>query len=250
MIKLYTEDDFKKLRIAGKLAHDLLDYITQFVVPGVSTEKLNNLCHEFTIKHDALSAPLGYMGYPKSICTSVNDEICHGIPSESVILKEGDIINIDVTVIKDGYYGDSSRMFGVGKISKNAQRLIDVTKQCLYLGIDALYDGCFVSDIGKAIEPYAKGKGYSVVRDFVGHGIGTVFHDDPYIYHYVNTDSPDVMLKKGMVFTIEPMINEGVYEAVMDKENDWTAYTADGKLSAQWEHTMAITYDGSIEIFT
>ena len=250
MVKIYTEDDFKKLRIAGKLAHDLLDYITPFVTPGISTEKLNNLCHEFTIKHGALSAPLGYMGYPKSICTSLNDEICHGIPSESVVLKEGDIINIDVTVIKDGYYGDSSRMFGVGKISKNAQKLIDITQQCLFLGIDAVHDGGFVSDIGKAIEPYAKSKGYSVVRDFVGHGIGTVFHDDPYIYHYFNTDSPDVMLKKGMVFTIEPMINEGVFDAVFEDENDWTAYTADGKLSAQWEHTIAITYDGNVEIFT
>ncbi|MDR2933770.1 MAG: type I methionyl aminopeptidase [Rickettsiales bacterium] len=250
MINLYNENDFEKLRVAGKLARDVLDYITPFVVPGVSTERLNILCHDFILSAGAVPAPLNYMGYPKSICTSVNTEICHGIPSDSVVLLDGDLINIDITVIKGGYYGDTSRMLGVGKITNAAQRLIDATLQCLNLGIDAVRDGGFVSDIGRAIEEYAHGKGYSVVQDFVGHGIGTVFHDDPYIYHFVNKNVKDVMLKKGMVFTIEPMINEGVADAVFMNGNDWTAYTADGKLSAQFEHTVGIGFDGNVEIFT
>lgn len=248
-INIYNEDDFKKLRDAGILARQVLDYISEFVVAGVSTNHIDKLCYDFIVKNGAIPAPLNYHGYPKSICTSVNSEICHGIPDDSVILLDGDIVNIDITVIKDGYYGDTSRMYKVGKITDKAQKLIDTTYQCLMMGIDAVKNGGFVSDIGKAIESYAHGKGFSVVEDFVGHGIGTDFHMDPYIYHFHNTNVPDVMIKEGMVFTIEPMINEGVKDAIFLKGNDWTAYTADGKLSAQFEHTIGVGKNG-VEIFT
>jgi methionyl aminopeptidase len=250
-IKIHTQDDFAKMRLAGSLASKTLDNITPFVKKGVSTEELNEICHNFIIANNAIPAPLNYRGYPKSICTSVNHVICHGIPSRDKILNEGDIINIDVTVILNGYYGDTSRMFCVGKVKPDAKKLCEVTYDCMMLGIEAAKPNNTLRDIAIAIETHAKKFGFSVVRDFSGHGICKIFHEEPNIIHYNEKESSyqDQVLKPGMIFTIEPMINQGTYHAIISKVDGWTATTKDKKLSAQWEHTIGITENGN-EIFT
>jgi methionyl aminopeptidase len=245
-IKLHQESDFEKMRKAGKLAAEILDYITDFVNVGVTTNELNTLCHDKIIENNAIPAPLNYRGFPKSICTSVNHVICHGIPSDKK-LKDGDIINIDVTVIVDGWHGDTSRMYYVGKPSIKAKRLCDVTFDAMMLGIEQVKPGNRLGDIGHAIQTYAESFGYSVVRDFCGHGIGQIFHTDPNVMHFGNKGE-GVELKEGMFFTIEPMINVGGYAGKLLKD-DWTVVTKDKSLSAQFEHTLAVTKTG-YEIFT
>jgi methionyl aminopeptidase len=246
-ITLLSKREIEKMRQAGQLAAQLLDHLAPIVQPGVSTQTLNDEAERWTIAHGAKSAPLGYKGFPKSICTSVNEVICHGIPSPKQILKDGDIINIDVTPILDGYHGDTSRTFMVGTPSPTAQKLVAVTEECLRLGIAAARPGGTMGDIGAAIQEYAEAHGFSVVRDFVGHGISHIFHTPPQVPHF-GVRGKGRKLRPGMVFTIEPMINEGTYEHLLLADG-WTAITKDRKLSAQFEHTIAITEDG-VEILT
>lgn len=248
-IKPKNNVELDKMRVAGKLAAEVLDYITPFVKPGISTNHLNDLCEEYTQKHGAISAPLNYRGFPKSICTSINDVVCHGIPSEKDILKEGDIVNIDVTVIVDGYHGDTSRMFYVGEVSEEAKKLVETTYKAMMAGIRTIKSGSQLANIGWAIENVISPHGYGIVKDYCGHGIGKEFHTDPMVLHYgVNDKRYDVKLKKGTTFTVEPMINVGTYETEL-MNDDWTVKTADRKLSAQFEHTIAVTADG-VEILT
>lgn len=246
-IIIHTKEDFEKMRKAGRFAADLLDYITPFVKEGVTTNYLNDLCHEYIVSHGARPAPLGYKGFPKSVCTSVNHVVCHGVPSD-YILKDGDILNIDVTPIVDGYHGDSSRMFFVGKPSVKAARLVKVAYEAMMLGIDQVKPGAHFGDIGYAIENYAKKFGYSVVEDFCGHGIGKTFHASPDVLHFGKKSTGPVM-KEGMFFTIEPMINAGKKETKISQIDGWTASTRDRSLSAQFEHTVGVTADG-VEVFT
>ncbi len=248
MIYLKTDQEIDDMKKAGVLAWQLLEAVGTFIKPGISTEDINTFVHEMTVKAGAIPAPLNYKGFPKSVCTSVNQVVCHGIPNKGQVLKEGDIINVDVTPIVGGYHGDSSRTYPVGKISANAEKLIRVTKECLDLGIAAVSDGVRVGDIGAAIQNHAEKFGYGVVKDFVGHGIGRIFHEDPQIPHYGRAGKGS-RLTKGMVFTVEPMINEGDYRCKILKDG-WTAVTVDGKLSAQFEHTIAIRNDGRVEILT
>jgi len=246
-ITLLSRREIEKMRRAGSLAAQLLDYLTPLVQVGVSTLELNDEAERWTQEHGAISAPLNYKGFPKSICTSINEVICHGIPNSKEILKDGDIINIDVTLIVDGYYGDTSRTFLVGETSPTAKKLVQVTEECLRLGIEAVEIGGRIGDIGAAIQEYAEGAGFSVVRDFVGHGISNVFHTEPQVPHY-GVRGKGKKIRPGMVFTIEPMINEGTWEAVVLNDG-WTAITKDHKLSAQFEHIIAITEEG-VEILT
>jgi methionyl aminopeptidase len=246
-IVLLSKREIAKMREAGKLAAQLLDHLAPMVKPGISTLELNDEAERWTQAHGAVSAPLGYHGFPKSICTSINEVICHGIPSATEILKDGDIINIDVTPILDGYYGDTSRTFFVGEPSPVAKQLVEVTEACLMRGIAAVQPGGRVGDIGAAIQEHAEAHGFSVVRDFVGHGVNRVFHTAPQIPHY-GTRGKGKKLRPGMVFTIEPMINEGTWEAQVQADG-WTALTKDRKLSAQFEHTIAILETG-VEILT
>jgi methionyl aminopeptidase len=248
VIFLKTDAEIDQMRPAGELAGELLDMIEEHVRPGVTTLELNDIVHNYTVKKGAICAPLNYRGFPKSMCTSINDVVCHGIPSSKAKLKEGDIINIDVTPILNGYHGDSSRTFLVGQVSEKARKLVNATKECLERGIASVKEGARVGDIGYAIQSYAEALGYSVVRDFVGHGIGKVFHEDPQIFHY-GEKGRGQRLEPGMVFTIEPMINEGTYRTKVLKDG-WTALTLDGGLSAQFEHTLAIRSDWSVEILT
>jgi len=249
-IKIHTAEDFEGMRKAGRLAAEILDMITEHVQPGVTTDELNTLCHDFTVAHGAQPAPLNYRGFPKSICTSINNVVCHGIPSDKK-LNNGDIINIDVTPILDGWFGDTSRMYTVGdNVSVKAKRLIDVTYEAMWRGIKVVKPGATVGDIGHAIQKYAESQRCSVVRDFCGHGLGRVFHDAPNIMHFGAPGKGEV-LKEGMFFTIEPMINLGRFDVKFDnKLNDgWTAVTKDRSLSAQFEHSLAVTADG-YEVFT
>lgn len=246
-ITLLSSREIEKMRAAGRLAAQLLDYLAPMVQPGISTLELNDEAERWTKAHHAVSAPLGYHKFPKSICTSVNEVICHGIPNARQILKDGDIINIDVTPIVDGFHGDTSRTFFVGTPSPLAQKLVEVTEECLRRGIAAVSPNGRIGDIGAAIQEYAESQGFSVVRDFVGHGINRVFHTPPQIPHY-GTRGTGKRLRPGMVFTIEPMINEGTHEAKVLKDG-WTAITKDKKLSAQFEHTVAVTRQG-VDILT
>jgi methionyl aminopeptidase len=246
-IVILSQREIEKMRRAGSLAAKLLQHLEPLVKPGVSTLQLNDEAERWTQKHGAKSAPLGYKGYPKSICTSVNEVICHGIPNAKQILKDGDIINIDVTPIVEGYHGDTSKTFLVGNPSPTAQKLVEVTEECLRLGIAEVKPGAKIGDIGAAIQEYAESFGFSVVRDFVGHGISNIFHTAPDIPHY-GIRGRGKKLRAGMVFTIEPMINEGTHEAQMLGDG-WTAVTSDRLLSAQFEHTIAVTEDG-VEILT
>jgi methionyl aminopeptidase len=249
VIKLHGEDDFAGMRKAGRLAAEALDMIVEHVVPGVTTEKLDGICHAFIIDHGAVPAPLNYRGFPKSICTSVNHVVCHGIPGDKV-LRKGDVLNIDVTVIVDGWHGDTSRMFYVGEptdIPLKARRLIDITYEGMMRGIAAVKPGMRTGAIGHAIQTYVEAERCSVVRDFCGHGLGRVFHDAPNILHYGQPED-GVELREGMFFTIEPMVNLGRYD-VKILADGWTAVTKDRSLSAQFEHSIGVTAEGC-EIFT
>ena len=246
-IKIHTPEDFAGMRASGKLAAETLDMIAEHVKPGVTTDALDKMCHDFIVAHGAQPAPLNYRGFPKSICTSVNHVVCHGIPGDKV-LKNGDIVNIDVTTILNGWYGDTSRMFSVGdKVPVKAQRLIDITYEAMWRGIKAVKPGATVGDIGHAIQAYAEGERCSVVRDFCGHGLGRVFHDAPNIMHF-GAKGKGPKLEEGMFFTIEPMINLGRFD-VKILSDGWTAVTKDRSLSAQFEHSLAVTADG-YEVFT
>jgi methionyl aminopeptidase len=247
-ISLRSKSEIDKMRIAGKLAAEVLEMIGNHVIPGVSTEELDRICYKHIVeKQKAIPACLGYNGFPKSICTSINQVICHGIPSEKKILKHGDIINIDVTVIKDGWYGDTSKMFCVGNVPPHAQRLVDISQECLYKAIDLVGPGAQLGDIGHVIQQHAEKNYYSVVRDYCGHGIGSEFHEEPQILHY-GKPATGIMLKEGMTFTIEPMLNAGKHTTKL-KPDGWTVETKDGRLSSQWEHTMVVTANGC-EVFT
>jgi methionyl aminopeptidase len=252
-ITIKNKVELAKMRAAGQFAAEVLDYITPFIKPGVSTQYINDLCHDYITKHGHIPAPLNYRGpvcpFPRSVCTSVNEVVCHGIPSPKHILKNGDIMNLDVTTIVDGFHGDHSRMFLIGEVSAEARKLVDVTHEAMMAGIKTIRSGSYLSDIGKAIQAVAHAHGYSVVEDFCGHGIGRVFHEDPQVLHYDSGDDRyDMRLKKGMTFTVEPMINLGlVGTEVLD--DGWTAVTVDGKLSAQFEHTIAVT-DSGCDILT
>ncbi len=266
-IKIKTADEIEKMRVAGKLAADVLEMIGPHVKVGVTTEELDRICHEYILEHGAYPAPLDYHGFPKSICTSINHIVCHGIPAEQdqmgstgklkpAILKDGDMVNIDITVIvpddKDadlsvrpnGYHGDTSKMFYVGEVTPANKRLAMVAQESLYVGMKKVKPGATVGDIGTAIQKYIKGvtPKFSIVKDFCGHGIGSEFHEEPQVVHYKNPDRR--VLKEGMCFTIEPMINAGKFGCSIDKEDDWTVYTGDGKNSAQWEHTILVTATG------
>jgi len=247
-IELRTPDQIAKMRIAGRMAAEVLELIGEYVVPGVSTEELDRICHEHIVNiQKAIPACLGYRGFPKSICTSVNQVVCHGIPADKKILKAGDIINIDVTVIKDGWYGDTSKMYCVGAVPSHAQRLIQISQECLYKGIELVRPGVRLGDIGHAIQTHAEANYYSVVRDYCGHGIGDEFHQEPQVLHY-GRPGTGLELLEGMTFTIEPMINAGKHGTKL-KRDGWTVETQDGRLSSQWEHTMLVTADG-VEVFT
>lgn len=246
-IVLLSKREIEKMRQAGRLAAELLDYLEPMVKPGVSTLELNDAAEEWTQKQGAKSAPLGYHGFPKSICTSVNEVVCHGIPNAKQILKAGDIINIDVTPLLEGYHGDTSKTFFVGEPSPLARQLVEVTEECMWRGIQEVKPGARIGDIGAAIQEYAESQGFSVVRDFVGHGVGRIFHSAPQVPHY-GTRGKGRKIRPGMVFTIEPMINEGTYEVEVMADK-WTALTKDRKLSAQFEHTIAVTEDG-VEVLT
>ncbi len=246
-VTIHGPEAFEGMRKAGRLAAETLDFITPHVKPGVTTEELDRLCAEFVAEHGAVSAPLNYRGFPKSICTSVNHVVCHGIPSSDKVLRDGDILNIDVTPILDGWYGDSSRMFFVGEPKIKAKRLVDVTYECLMRGIDVVRPGATLGDIGHAIQSFAEAQRFSVVRDFCGHGVGRVFHQPPNVMHFGHPGT-GVTIQEGMIFTIEPMINSGRYD-VKVLQDGWTAVTKDKSLSAQFEHTIGVTADGC-EIFT
>ena len=244
-----TAGEIEKMRVAGRLASEVLEMIEPRVEVGITTGELDRICHEYiTSTQNAIPAPLNYNGFPKSICTSVNDVICHGIPSDRKRLKNGDIINIDVTVIKDEYHGDTSIMVMVGDVAPHAQRLIKVTQECLYKALDIIKPGTTLGDIGHTISQHAQKNYYSVVREYCGHGIGKVFHEDPQILHYGRQGS-GMVLKPGMCFTIEPMINAGRRHTKLNARDGWTVTTKDGRLSSQWEHTLVVTESGC-EIFT
>ncbi len=245
-IKIHTASDFEGMRKAGLLAAQTLDYIVPYVKPGVTTEELNTLCHDFIIENNAIPSPLNYRGFPKSICTSINHVVCHGIPGDKK-LKDGDAMNIDVTVTLDGWFGDTSRMFIVGDSGVKARKLVDATFEAMWAGIRVVKPGATTGDIGHAIQTYAEAQRYSVVRDFCGHGLGRVFHDMPNILHY-GKPGEGYILKEGMFFTIEPMINAGRYD-VKILSDGWTAVTRDKSLSAQFEHSIGVTADG-YEVFT
>ncbi|WP_299579875.1 type I methionyl aminopeptidase [uncultured Sunxiuqinia sp.] len=242
-IIIKTPEQIDGIRKSSQLAGQSLIMIEEFVKPGVSTEFLNNKIQEFIQDHGAISATVGYNGYPKATCISLNEVVCHGIPNADQILKEGDILNIDVTTILNGYYGDTSKMYAVGEISAKAQRLIDVSKHCLDLGIQQVKPGNYVGNIGFVIGRYAKAQKFSVVYEFCGHGVGIDFHEAPQVDHIARKNTGDIM-RPGMTFTIEPMINEGRPTTRVDKNDGWTARTSDGKLSAQFEHTILVTDDG------
>lgn len=247
-IIIKTLEAIEKMRIAGRLAAEVLEMIGEHVVPGVTTEALDRLCHDHIVnEQDAIPAPLNYKGFPKSICTSVNDVVCHGIPTDKKTLKNGDILNIDITVIKNGYHGDTSKMFLVGDVLEHAQRLSTITQECMYKGIELVRPGVRLGDIGFAIAQHARSHHYSVVEDYCGHGIGEGFHEEPQVLHYGEKDT-GIELITGMTFTIEPMINAGKKQLKL-KPDGWTAVTKDRRLSAQWEHTLLVTQNG-VEIFT
>src|SRR5690554_7228511 len=244
-----TADEIEKMRVAGRLAAEVLEMITPHVQAGVSTGELDRICHDYIVNtQKAIPAPLNYHGFPKSICTSLNHVICHGIPSDTKILKKGDMLNIDITVIKDGYHGDTSMMFFIGEPAPALDRLARITQECLYLGIDMVKPGVRLGDIGHAIQKHDESNHYSVVREYCGHGLGAEFHEDPQVLHYGKAGTGDV-LKEGMIFTIEPMINAGKRHVKLNKRDGWTVDTADRRLSAQWEHTVLVT-DNGYEILT
>ncbi|MCC4799317.1 type I methionyl aminopeptidase [Enterovibrio norvegicus] len=245
-----SAEEIEKMREAGRLAAQVLEMIEEHVKVGVTTQELDDICHTFiTETQSAIPAPLNYHGFPKSICTSINHIVCHGIPNQSDVLKDGDIINIDITVIKDGYHGDTSKMFLVGDVSAEDKALCHVAQESLYQALKKVKPGARIGDLGTEIQKFIKNrpKRYSIVKDYCGHGIGAQFHEEPQVVHYKNSDR--TLIQKGMCFTIEPMINAGKFGTVLDEDDGWTVYTVDGKKSAQWEHTILVT-DNGCEILT
>lgn len=245
---LKNAEQIEGIRESGKINTGVLDYVAEHIREGISTEEIDSWVHSYTIEHSAIPAPLNYEGFPKSVCTSVNDEVCHGIPGRDIILKSGDIVNVDVSTILNGYYSDASRMFLIGEVDEKRKRLVQVAKECLQVGVGAAKAWGFLGDIGAAVQAHAEKNGYSVVRDFGGHGVGIKFHEDPFVSH-VGRKGSGMLLVPGMIFTIEPMINMGTYKIFVDADNGWTVFTDDGKDSAQWEHTVLITEAGP-EILT
>ncbi len=243
-----TPEEIEKMRVAGRLAADVLEMIEPHVKPGVTTNELNDICHNYIVNEQkAVPAPLNYHGFPKSICTSLNHVVCHGIPDDKP-MKNGDIINIDITVIKDGYHGDTSKMFAVGKVAPHAERLMNITRECMIKGIELVKPGAFLGDIGHVIQQYAGSNHYSVVREYCGHGIGAGFHEEPQVLHYGRAGT-GIELQAGMIFTIEPMINAGKRQVKLNNKDGWTVTTSDRRLSAQWEHTILVT-DTGYEVLT
>lgn len=243
-----TPEQIEGIRRSGVVNTGVLDLIEKEIHAGMSTAEIDKLVYDYTVAHGAIPAPLNYEGFPKSVCTSINEVVCHGIPSEYDILEEGDIINVDVSTILDGYYSDASRMFIIGQTSPEKEKLVRVTRECLEIGKEAARPWGFVGEIGKAIERHARKNGFSVVRDLCGHGVGLEFHEEPEVNHY-NTRHHGMLLVPGMVFTIEPMINMGTWEVFIDEEDGWTVVTEDELPSAQWEHTFVMT-DTGLEILT
>ena len=247
-VTIKTPQEIEKMRIAGRLAAEVLEMVAAHVKPGVTTEQLDQICHDHIVQvQGAIPANVGYKGFPKTVCTSVNHVICHGIPSPGKVLKDGDIINIDVTVIKDGWHGDTSRMYYVGEPSVLARRLVETTREAMFAGVSVVRPGATLGDIGEAIQRHAEAQGFSVVREYCGHGIGRVYHEDPPVLHYGQAGA-GLKLKQGMTFTIEPMINAGKPQTRLLPDG-WTVVTRDHSLSAQWEHTLAVTETG-FEILT
>ncbi|MEW9095792.1 MAG: type I methionyl aminopeptidase [Clostridiaceae bacterium] len=238
-----TKEQIEGIRKSAEINNAVLDLVAKNIKEGISTEEIDKLVHDYTVSQGAVPATLNFEGYTKSLCTSINDEVCHGIPSEHRILKDGDIVNIDVSTILNGYYSDASRMFIIGEASEEAKKLVEVSRECLYKGIDAVKPWGFLGDVGAAVQEHAEKHGYSVVRDFGGHGIGLEFHEEPFVAH-TGKRGEGMVLVPGMVFTIEPMINAGSSEIVIDSKDDWTVFTEDGSLSSQWEHTVLVTEDG------
>ena len=246
MIK--TLSDIKEMRVAGKLAAEVLEMITPFVKPGISTGELDSICHDYIInEQNAIPANVGYRGFEKTICSSLNQVVCHGIPDHKRILKNGDILNIDVTVLKDGWHGDTSKMFLVGKCKPHNERLVKITQECLYKAIEIVKPGAYLGDIGHVIQKHAERNYYSVVEEYCGHGIGKVYHEEPQVLHYGKVGT-GIEIKEGMCFTIEPMINQGT-KYCKTLNDGWTVVTKDGRNSAQWEHTIAVLENG-VEILT
>ena len=243
-----TPEQIEGIRRSGLINTAVLDLVASEIKAGMSTAEIDKMVYDFTVSHGAIPAPLNYEGFPKSVCTSINEVVCHGIPSEEEILEEGDIINVDVSTILDGYYSDASRMFIIGKTSPEKEKLVNVAKECLEIGMKAATPFGFVGDIGNAIEKHAKKNGFSVVRDLCGHGVGLEFHEEPDVEHF-GRKGTGMLLVPGMVFTIEPMINMGTYRVFVDEEDDWTVVTEDELPSAQWEHTFLMTENG-LEILT
>lgn len=238
-----TPREIEKIKESAVVNTGVLDLVGKKIKAGMSTADIDKLVYDYTIEHGAIPAPLNYEGFPKSCCTSINNEVCHGIPSEKIILKDGDIINVDVSTIKDGYFSDASRMYIIGEASEEAVKLVEFTKKCLEVGIEQVKPWGHIGDIGAAIYELATENGYSVVTMFGGHGIGNEFHEEPFVSHVGRRDTGMLMVP-GMVFTIEPMINIGKPQVYVDKKNGWTSYTKDGSLSAQWEHQLLVTEDG------
>lgn len=237
-----TPEQIEGIRESGKITTQILDLVEKEIKPGMTTAEVDKIVYDYTISHNAIPAPLNYMGFPKSVCLSINDVVCHGIPDDKTVLKSGDIVNVDVSTILNGYFSDASRMCMIGDVTSSAKAIVKTAKECLDLGTKQVKPFNSINDIGRAIEPYANEKGYSVVRDLGGHGVGLKFHEDPHVDHFAKRNK-GVLILPGMVFTIEPMINEGGYSVKIAKDN-WTVTTRDGSLSAQWEYTIAVTKDG------
>lgn len=238
-----TPQQIEMIRRSAKVNIAVLDYVSQHIRVGMTTEDINKLVHEKTTELGGIPAPLGFEGFPKSVCTSINEQVCHGIPSEQDVLKEGDIVNVDVSTILDGYYSDSSRMFCIGQVDTEKQKLVEVVKECVKLGLEQVKPWNFMGDMSQAVNDHAKKHGYQVVRDIGGHGVGLDFHEEPWV-SYVAPKGTEMLLVPGMIFTIEPMVNAGTYEVFIDEDNGWTVYTEDGKPSAQWEIMVLVTEDG------
>ena len=238
-----TIKELEGIRASADINTAVLNLVSEHIHPGMSTGEIDRLVHDFTVAQGAIPAPLNYEGFPKSVCTSINNEICHGIPSDDIFLKDGDIVNVDVSTIYNGFYSDASRMFLIGNVSPERQRLVQVAKECLEAGLAAIHPWNFLGDVGAAVQEHAEANGYSVVTKFGGHGCGIEFHEEPFVAH-VGKRNTGCLLVPGMTFTVEPMINEGTPDLFIDKKNGWTAYTKDGKDSAQWEHFVLVTEDG------
>ncbi len=243
-----TKKQIEGIRESAKINNGVLDLISDNIKEGMTTQEIDDLVYNYTVSNGGTPATLNYDGFHKSVCTSINSEVCHGIPSKDVVLKRGDIINVDATTMLNGYYSDASRMFMIGEVNEEAEELVNTSKECLEVGIQEVKPWGFLGDIGAAIQEYAQSKGHSVVRDFGGHGTGLDIHEEPFVYHFGKRGT-DMILVPGMVFTIEPMINAGSHEVFIDEDDGWTAFTKDGSLSAQWEHTVLVTEDG-VEIIS